>query len=103
MHSVQRPSRYSYTAFSHVGQANDIDIHRRIAFLLHCSTILDKQLELVSLNPRLCVPVPVLANEVAISLAEKEVAAGQELHGTIVINYAGRWDSVVINSQIENS
>lgn len=48
-------------------------------------------------------PVPVLANEVAISLAEKEVAAGQELHGTIAINYAGRWDSVVINSQIENS
>jgi hypothetical protein len=49
------------------------------------------------------VPVPVLANEVAISLAEKEVTAGQELPGTIVINYAGRWDSVVINSQIENS
>lgn len=44
-----------------------------------------------------------MANEVAISLAEKEVAAGQELHGTIAINYAGRWDSVVINSQIENS
>jgi hypothetical protein len=50
------------------------------------------------------VPVlTVLANEVAISLAEKEVAAGQELHGTVTINYAGRWDSVVINSQIENS
>ncbi|MEO9362512.1 MAG: hypothetical protein ABI348_01305 [Nitrososphaera sp.] len=44
-----------------------------------------------------------MANEVAISLAEKEVAAGQELHGTVTINYVGRWDSVVINSQIENS
>jgi hypothetical protein len=44
-----------------------------------------------------------LVNEVAISLAEKEVVAGQELHGTVTITYAGRWDSVVINSQIENS
>lgn len=44
-----------------------------------------------------------MANEVSISLGEKEVAAGQELHGTVTINYAGRWDSVVINSQIENS
>ncbi len=47
--------------------------------------------------------LPVLVNEVAISLAEKEVVAGQELHGTVTITYAGRWDSVVINSQIENS
>jgi hypothetical protein len=45
----------------------------------------------------------VLTKEVIISLAEKEVAAGQELRGTVTINYAGRWDSVVINSQIENS
>ena len=29
--------------------------------------------------------------------------AGQELHGRVEINYTGRWDSVVINSQIENS
>jgi hypothetical protein len=28
---------------------------------------------------------------------------GHELHGTVVINYSGRFDSVVINSQIENS
>ncbi len=41
--------------------------------------------------------------QLSISLAEREVAAGQELHGTITINYAGRFDSVVINSQIENS
>jgi len=44
-----------------------------------------------------------LSDEVKISLQEQEVAAGQELHGTVTINYAGRWDSVVINSQIENS
>lgn len=44
-----------------------------------------------------------LDNEVTISLQEKEIAAGQELHGRVAINYAGRWDSVVINSQIENS
>lgn len=41
--------------------------------------------------------------EVSISLQEKEVKAGQELHGRIAINYPGRWDSVVINSQIENA
>jgi len=44
-----------------------------------------------------------LGNEVTISLQENEIAAGQELHGRVAINYAGRWDSVVINSQIENS
>lgn len=44
-----------------------------------------------------------LSDEVKISLQEKQVAAGQELHGTVTINYTGRWDSVVINSQIENS
>jgi hypothetical protein len=47
--------------------------------------------------------LPRLGNEVTITLQEKEVAAGQELHGWIAINYTGRWDSVVINSQIENS
>lgn len=31
------------------------------------------------------------------------MAAGQELHGTVEILYPGRFDSVVINSQIENS
>ena len=28
---------------------------------------------------------------------------GQDIHGTISINYQGRFDSIVINSQIENS
>jgi hypothetical protein len=41
--------------------------------------------------------------QVSITIAESEVTVGQDLHGTITINYIGRWDSVVINSQIENS
>ena len=41
--------------------------------------------------------------DVSISLAETSIAAGDDLHGTVVINYKGRFDSVVINSQIENS
>jgi hypothetical protein len=31
------------------------------------------------------------------------MVAGNDLHGTAVINYSGRFDSVVVNSQIENS
>jgi hypothetical protein len=31
------------------------------------------------------------------------MVSGNDLHGTVVINYRGRFDSVVINSQIENS
>jgi hypothetical protein len=41
--------------------------------------------------------------DVSISLAESSIATGDELHGTVVINYQGRFDSVVVNSQIENS
>ena len=41
--------------------------------------------------------------DVSISLAESSIIAGNDLHGTVVINYSGRFDSVVINSQIENS
>jgi hypothetical protein len=41
--------------------------------------------------------------DVSISLAESSIAAGNDLHGTVVINYLGRFDSVVVNSQIENS
>ena len=41
--------------------------------------------------------------DVSISLAESSIVAGNELHGTVVINYSGRFDSVVVNSQIENS
>jgi hypothetical protein len=42
-------------------------------------------------------------NGVTIKLIEKEIVSGQELHGTVNINYTGRFDSIVINSQIENS
>lgn len=41
--------------------------------------------------------------QVSVSLVEGSVAAGEELHGAVVINYPGRFDSLVINSQIENS
>jgi hypothetical protein len=41
--------------------------------------------------------------DVSISLAESSIATADELHGTVVINYHGRFDSVVVNSQIENS
>jgi len=41
--------------------------------------------------------------DVSISLAESSILSGNDLHGTVVINYHGRFDSVVINSQIENS
>ncbi len=41
--------------------------------------------------------------DVSISLTESSIVAGNDLHGTVVINYNGRFDSVVVNSQIENS
>jgi hypothetical protein len=41
--------------------------------------------------------------DVSISLAESSIVSGNDLHGTVVINYRGRFDTVVINSQIENS
>lgn len=41
--------------------------------------------------------------QVSISLVESSVATGADLHGIVVINYPGRFDSLVINSQIENS
>jgi hypothetical protein len=40
---------------------------------------------------------------VSIFLPEKQITVGQDIHGTISINYPGRFDSIVINSQIENS
>ena len=41
--------------------------------------------------------------QISISLAADQIAAGQDLHGKIFIGYSGRFDSLVINSQIENS
>ncbi len=41
--------------------------------------------------------------DVSISIAESSILAGNDLHGTVVIDYHGRFDSIVVNSQIENS
>lgn len=41
--------------------------------------------------------------DISLKLAEQRISAGQDLHGTIFVNYSGRIDSIVINSQIENS
>lgn len=40
---------------------------------------------------------------ISVSIAEPTVAAGQDLKGEILLNYSGRFDSLVINSQIEDS
>jgi hypothetical protein len=44
-----------------------------------------------------------MPNDIEIHLHEKEISSEQGLHGTIIIKYEERFDSVVINSQIENS
>lgn len=44
-----------------------------------------------------------LEKQLSLQLAENQIAPGQELHGKITVNYSGRFDSLVINSQIENS
>lgn len=41
--------------------------------------------------------------QISLSLTESSVSTGEDLHGMVVINYSGRFDSLVINSQIENS
>lgn len=41
--------------------------------------------------------------QISLSLANNAVKAGEELRGTVSIRYPGRFDSLVINSQIENS
>jgi hypothetical protein len=41
--------------------------------------------------------------DISIIIPQTEIYPGQSVHGTININYAGRFDSIVINTQIENS
>ena len=41
--------------------------------------------------------------EIAIQIKEKEIKPNCEVHGKIKLDYDGRFDSIVINSQIENS
>ncbi len=42
-------------------------------------------------------------NDITINFGKKEVKTDEELDGVIKINYSGRFDSIVINSQIENT
>jgi len=41
--------------------------------------------------------------EISVAVKENEITPGQEVHGRIDVKYPGRFDSIVINSQIENS
>jgi hypothetical protein len=41
--------------------------------------------------------------DISIDIAQKKIFAGHPIHGVISINYSGRYDTIVINSQIENS
>lgn len=40
---------------------------------------------------------------ISIKLTEEQATSGQDIHGTINLSYDSRYDSVVINSQIEDS
>ena len=41
--------------------------------------------------------------EISIQIKEKEIEPNCEVHGKIELDYDGRFDSIVINSQIENA
>jgi len=41
--------------------------------------------------------------EISIQIKEREIEPNEEDHGKIELDYYGRFDSIVINSQIENS
>ena len=41
--------------------------------------------------------------ELSLTFEENEIHPNQEIHGRIELNYNGRFDTIVINSQIENS
>ncbi|HKR57974.1 MAG TPA: hypothetical protein VJR67_03810 [Candidatus Nitrosopolaris sp.] len=41
--------------------------------------------------------------QISIKIEEVQVSTGKEIHGRIALNFPGRFDSVVINSQIEDS
>jgi hypothetical protein len=41
--------------------------------------------------------------EISLQLERNEIQPNTEVHGRIEFNYTGRFDSIVINSQIENS
>jgi hypothetical protein len=74
-------------------------------FRLLAKNCVQKPVPQISLNLTFWNRVTYLSGQkdVSISLAESSIAAGDDLHGTVVINYQGRFDSVVVNSQIENA
>jgi hypothetical protein len=41
--------------------------------------------------------------ELSLTIKETEIHPNQEIHGRIEVNYNERYDTIVINSQIENS
>ena len=41
--------------------------------------------------------------ELFLTIEENEIYPNEEIHGRIQVNYTGRFDSIVINSQIQNS
>ena len=41
--------------------------------------------------------------DISIMIMEKEIPSGKDVHGSIDLNYQGRFDSIIINSQIQNS
>jgi len=41
--------------------------------------------------------------EIEVTLREKDIRQNAEIHGTIKVNYTGRYDSVVLNTQILDS
>ena len=43
------------------------------------------------------------AKDIDLSITEKETNGKKEIDGKIIINYPGRFDSISINSQIEDS
>ena len=43
------------------------------------------------------------SNPISIVLTEERANSGQDIHGTINLSYDSRYDSIVINSQIESS
>jgi hypothetical protein len=44
-----------------------------------------------------------MQKDVSIQIEKDQVESGENLNGVVRINYTGRFDSLVINSQIENS
>ena len=43
------------------------------------------------------------SHPISIELIEEQVTSGQDIHGTIYLSYDSRYDTIVINSQIEDS